>query len=87
MCEQQKDERNNRPSQVVFFSNLPWEAEKKMELLTIAKRFGTVEKHLFLKEEVNTESDSKFNTLLASMTQATSSMLLLSRPLLIYVYI
>ncbi|XP_062332843.1 matrin 3-like 1.2 isoform X2 [Osmerus eperlanus] len=47
----EKDERTNRPSQVVFFSNLPWEAEKKMELLTIAKRFGTVEKHLFLKEE------------------------------------
>ena len=39
-------------SQVVFFSNLPREEDKKMELLTIAGRFGTVEKHLFLNEEV-----------------------------------
>ncbi|XP_056151171.1 matrin 3-like 1.2 [Lampris incognitus] len=38
-------------SQVVFFSNLPWGEEKKMELLTVAKRFGTVEKHLFLTDE------------------------------------
>ncbi|KAM9510847.1 uncharacterized protein ACWYII_045553 isoform 4-T4 [Salvelinus alpinus] len=38
-------------SQVVFFSNLPREDEKKQELLTIARRFGTVEKHLFLTEE------------------------------------
>ncbi|CAL8262503.1 unnamed protein product [Lota lota] len=38
-------------SQVVFFSNLPREEDKKMELLTIAGRFGTVEKHLFLNEE------------------------------------
>ncbi|KAM4621087.1 uncharacterized protein ACJ7VT_005514 [Polymixia lowei] len=40
-----------RGSQVVFFSNLPREEEKKMELLTIAGRFGTVEKHLFLTAE------------------------------------
>ncbi|XP_016409135.1 matrin-3-like isoform X1 [Sinocyclocheilus rhinocerous] len=38
-------------SQVVFFSNLPRGGEKKMELLTIARRFGTVEKHLFLNDE------------------------------------
>uniref|UniRef100_A0A8C9TVR2 Matrin 3-like 1.1 n=1 Tax=Scleropages formosus TaxID=113540 RepID=A0A8C9TVR2_SCLFO len=40
-----------RDSQVVFFSNLPREQEKKMELLTLARHFGTVEKHLFLNEE------------------------------------
>ncbi len=40
-------------SQVVFFSNLPRGGEKKMELLTIARRFGTVEKHLFLNDEVS----------------------------------
>lgn len=38
-------------SQVVYFSNLPREEEKKRDLLTIAGRFGTVEKHLFLAEE------------------------------------
>ncbi|XP_026185435.1 matrin 3-like 1.2 [Mastacembelus armatus] len=38
-------------SQVVFFSNLPREEEKKRELLTIAERFGTVEKHLFLTDQ------------------------------------
>ncbi|CDQ86592.1 unnamed protein product [Oncorhynchus mykiss] len=38
-------------SQVVFFSNLPRENEKKQELLTIARRFGVVKKHLFLTEE------------------------------------
>lgn len=61
----QKDERSSdrlmdRPvrevkghgSQVVFFSNLPREEEKKKELLTIAGRFGTVEKHLFLTDQV-----------------------------------
>ncbi|KAJ8015074.1 hypothetical protein DPEC_G00022350 [Dallia pectoralis] len=44
----------NKPpiaSQVVFFSNLPRDNEKKKELLTIGQRFGTVEKHLFLNEE------------------------------------
>lgn len=40
-------------SQVVFFSNLPREEEKKMELLTIAGRFGVVQKHLFLTDQVN----------------------------------
>lgn len=39
-------------SQVVFFSNLPREEEKKKELLTIAGRFGLVEKHLFLTDQV-----------------------------------
>lgn len=39
-------------SQVVFFSNLPREEEKKKELLTIARRFGNVEKHLFLTDQV-----------------------------------
>uniref|UniRef100_A0A3B4URT1 Uncharacterized LOC111233519 n=1 Tax=Seriola dumerili TaxID=41447 RepID=A0A3B4URT1_SERDU len=38
-------------SQVVFFSNLPREEEKKKELLTIARRFGVVEKHLFLTDQ------------------------------------
>nr|XP_046261503.1 matrin 3-like 1.2 [Scatophagus argus]XP_046261504.1 matrin 3-like 1.2 [Scatophagus argus] len=38
-------------SHVVFFSNLPREEEKKKELLTIAGRFGTVEKHLFLTDQ------------------------------------
>lgn len=38
-------------SQVVFFSNLPREEEKKKELLTIAGRFGVVEKHLFLTDQ------------------------------------
>lgn len=43
-------------SQVVFFSNLPREEEKKKELLTIAGRFGTVEKHLFLTDQVSRET-------------------------------
>ncbi|XP_034399546.1 matrin 3-like 1.2 isoform X2 [Cyclopterus lumpus] len=38
-------------SQVVFFSNLPREEERKKELLTIAGRFGIVEKHLFLTDQ------------------------------------
>ncbi|KAJ8254954.1 hypothetical protein GJAV_G00199270 [Gymnothorax javanicus] len=38
-------------SRVIFFSNLPREREKKFELLTIARRFGTVEKYLFLNEQ------------------------------------
>ncbi|KAM4555218.1 matrin 3-like 1.2 isoform 2-T5 [Odontesthes bonariensis] len=37
-------------SKVVFFSHLPKEEEKKKELLTIAGRFGVVEKHLFLTD-------------------------------------
>ncbi|XP_035266033.1 matrin-3-like isoform X2 [Anguilla anguilla] len=40
-----------RQSQVVFFSNLPREREKKSELLTVARRFGNVEKYLFLNDE------------------------------------
>lgn len=40
-------------SQVVFFSNLPREEDKKKELLTIAGRFGVVEKHLFLTDQVS----------------------------------
>uniref|UniRef100_A0A3B3R3V0 Matrin 3-like 1.1 n=1 Tax=Paramormyrops kingsleyae TaxID=1676925 RepID=A0A3B3R3V0_9TELE len=48
-----KDPRDvkGKASQVVFFSNLPREREKKSELLTLARRFGTVEKYLFLSEE------------------------------------
>ncbi|XP_052005559.1 matrin-3-like isoform X1 [Xyrauchen texanus] len=51
-----RPERDARPvkggdSQVVFFSNLPRGSDKKMELLTVARRFGTVEKHLFLNDE------------------------------------
>ncbi|XP_061089638.1 matrin-3-like [Conger conger] len=38
-------------SQVVFFSNLPRVGEKKSELLTVAQRFGTVEKYLFLNDQ------------------------------------
>ncbi|XP_008301671.1 matrin 3-like 1.2 [Stegastes partitus] len=38
-------------SKVVFFSNLPRQDEKKRELLTIAGRFGIVEKHLFLTDQ------------------------------------
>ncbi|KAG7464218.1 matrin-3-like isoform X1 [Solea senegalensis] len=38
-------------SKVVFFSNLPREDDKKKELLTIAGRFGVVEKHLFLAHQ------------------------------------
>uniref|UniRef100_A0A8C3A2F0 Matrin 3-like 1.1 n=1 Tax=Cyclopterus lumpus TaxID=8103 RepID=A0A8C3A2F0_CYCLU len=45
-----KDERATE-SQVVFFSNLPREEERKKELLTIAGRFGIVEKHLFLTDQ------------------------------------
>lgn len=69
MFDPQKDQRSSdmsmdRPvrevkghgSQVVFFSNLPREEEKKKELLTIAGRFGIVEKHLFLTDQVNWET-------------------------------
>uniref|UniRef100_A0A4W5PIM5 Matrin 3-like 1.1 n=1 Tax=Hucho hucho TaxID=62062 RepID=A0A4W5PIM5_9TELE len=45
-------------SRVVFFSNLPRENEKKEELLTIARRFGTVEKHLFLNDESFVQMES-----------------------------
>ncbi|XP_043982575.1 matrin 3-like 1.2 isoform X2 [Gambusia affinis] len=38
-------------SKVVFFANLPKDDEQKKELLTIARRFGTVDKHLFLTDQ------------------------------------
>lgn len=41
---------------MVFFSNLPRETEKKAELLTVARRFGTVVNHLFLYDQVKSES-------------------------------
>ncbi|XP_041691900.2 matrin-3-like isoform X2 [Coregonus clupeaformis] len=50
-AKQGKDPEAANQSQVVFFSNLPHENEKKQELLTIARRFGVVEKHLFLTKE------------------------------------
>lgn len=52
-------------SQVVFFSNLPREDEKKKELLTIAGRFGIVEKHLFLSDQVGS-SAAPYNVKLIS---------------------
>ncbi|KAL0973713.1 hypothetical protein UPYG_G00209960 [Umbra pygmaea] len=63
----QHERRNREPgqlnepgiaSQVIFFSNLPRDNEKKKELLTIAQRFGTVEKHLFLNEEAFVQLES-----------------------------
>ncbi|KAJ8254955.1 hypothetical protein GJAV_G00199280 [Gymnothorax javanicus] len=42
-------------SRVVFFSNMPREREKKFELLTYARRFGYVQKYLFLKEQAMVE--------------------------------
>lgn len=50
--ERHSREDNLQHSQVVFFSNLPREEEKKRELLTIAGRFGIVEKHIFLTDQV-----------------------------------
>ncbi|XP_026859383.2 matrin-3-like [Electrophorus electricus] len=38
-------------SQVVFFSNLPRQNDKKMELLKISSQFGTVEKHIFWNDQ------------------------------------
>ncbi|CAN9514638.1 unnamed protein product [Ophioblennius macclurei] len=38
-------------SKVVFFSNLPRDDEDKKELLTVAGRFGSVDKHLFLTDK------------------------------------
>lgn len=40
-------------SKVVFFCNLPRDSDKKKELLTISRRFGTVEKHFFLNKDVS----------------------------------
>ncbi|XP_077429819.1 matrin 3-like 1.2 isoform X2 [Vanacampus margaritifer] len=56
----QKEERSSdrtsweaprRDSQVIFFSNLPRQEDKKKELLTAAARFGVVEKYLFLTDQ------------------------------------
>lgn len=52
VMERHSREDNLQHSQVVFFSNLPREEEKKRELLTIAGRFGIVEKHIFLTDQV-----------------------------------
>lgn len=52
VMERHSREDNIQHSQVVFFSNLPREEDKKKELLTIAGRFGIVEKHLFLTDQV-----------------------------------
>uniref|UniRef100_A0A3P9P748 Matrin-3 n=1 Tax=Poecilia reticulata TaxID=8081 RepID=A0A3P9P748_POERE len=38
-------------SKVVFFANLPKDDDQKKELLTIARRFGAVDKHLFLTDQ------------------------------------
>ncbi|XP_060741572.1 matrin 3-like 1.2 [Tachysurus vachellii] len=46
-----RDNRNRDSGPVVFFSNLPRETEKKAELLTVARRFGTVVNHLFLNDQ------------------------------------
>ncbi|TRY97457.1 hypothetical protein DNTS_008199 [Danionella cerebrum] len=48
----QRDNRNTKKlsTQVVFFSNLNRDGDKA-ELLSIARRFGTVEKHLFLHDK------------------------------------
>ncbi|XP_066505333.1 matrin 3-like 1.2 [Hoplias malabaricus] len=56
----ERDSRAVKPgvSPVVFFSNLPRETEKKMELLTISRRFGTVVKHLFLNDEAFVQMSS-----------------------------
>ncbi|KAF5893696.1 matrin-3-like, partial [Clarias magur] len=48
---QDRETRNRDSGPVVFFSNLPRETEKKAELLTIARRFGTVVNHLFLNDQ------------------------------------
>lgn len=53
-------------SKVVFFSNLPREEEKKRELLTIAGRFGTVDKHLFLTDQVKMKSNDPMYTCITS---------------------
>ncbi|XP_017329522.1 matrin 3-like 1.2 [Ictalurus punctatus] len=46
-----RENRNRDSGPVVFFSNLPRETEKKAELLTVARRFGTVVNHLFLNDQ------------------------------------
>jgi len=54
-------------SQVVFFYHLPRESDKKMELLKIARRFGTVEKHLFVDKGVSYMQQFSENALLKSV--------------------
>ncbi|XP_067314140.1 matrin-3-like [Pseudorasbora parva] len=51
-----KDEKG--PSKVVFFYNLARDNDRKLELLKIASRFGTVEKHLFLHKEAYIQMSS-----------------------------
>uniref|UniRef100_A0A087XEM9 Matrin-type domain-containing protein n=1 Tax=Poecilia formosa TaxID=48698 RepID=A0A087XEM9_POEFO len=46
-------------SKVVFFANLPKDDDQKKELLTIARRFGTVDKHLFLTDQVTIRTASE----------------------------
>ncbi|KAF7654393.1 hypothetical protein LDENG_00070710 [Lucifuga dentata] len=48
-------------SQVVFFSNLPREDEKKKELLTVAGRFGNVQKHLFLTDQAFIQLETPYD--------------------------
>ena len=52
-------------SKVVFFSNLPREEDKKRELLTVAGRFGSVDKHLFLSDQVNLLLSDQVNLFLS----------------------
>uniref|UniRef100_A0A3Q3W9V0 RRM domain-containing protein n=1 Tax=Mola mola TaxID=94237 RepID=A0A3Q3W9V0_MOLML len=68
----QKDEEvKGQRSQVVFFSNLPREDEKKKELLTIARRFGVVEKHIFLTDQLGTPEDAEMLVKYYSMNPLT----------------
>lgn len=70
-------------SQVVFFSNLPREEEKKKELLTVAGRFGVVEKHLFLTDQVDLIFITVFisSRLNHSRSSVSSTIVLAPRPL------
>lgn len=45
------EQKGDRRSQVVFFSNLRRDMNKS-QLLSVCQQFGTVEKHLFLAGEV-----------------------------------
>lgn len=65
-------------SQVVFFSNLPREEDKKKELLTIAGRFGVVEKHLFLTDQVSAPHHSSSHH---HCTSALGPLVFLASPL------
>uniref|UniRef100_A0AAY4E6C4 Uncharacterized protein n=1 Tax=Denticeps clupeoides TaxID=299321 RepID=A0AAY4E6C4_9TELE len=46
------------PSQVVFLSNLPRDADISKDLLAAAEKFGIVEKHLFFKKEAFVQMQS-----------------------------